>query len=694
MPSLVPTLAALAACGVLVAAESPKPVIATGHGLTVHADDTGTPTHPSLDEVQADLDRVPGGTTLIRAETLRERRTATLRDALQTAPGVYVQPRFGTEESRLSIRGSGVSRTFHLRGIALLQDGQPISAADGSADFQAFDANLVEGITIHRGANALQDGAATLGGSVAFTSPTGRSADRIRLRGEAGSFGYIKASADGGFVHDRLDGWVGVSGYVSDGFREHSAQENLRTFGNLGWTLTDIAENRLFLSYTDSDSELPGSLTKTEMEADPTQSGAGAVNRDTKRDYPLLRVADRLGFAWDGGDAQVGLGFMDKDLFHPLSFGLIDQQSQDLSFDARGRDHRATVFGMPAVITLGGTYLVGETDAAIWNYSGGTGHVPNVKTSDALNTANSASAYAEIEQTVRDDLAVIVGMQYARHRLKSEDRLLDNGDQSGSRTWAGLNPKFGLRWDTSETITCFGNVSRSFEPPTFSEYVQTGPGFLTAPTDIDAQTAWTIEVGSRGASGDWTWDTVLYHALIEGEYLSYVISPGLSNYVNADDTTHTGLELGLGWRLAEGLASDDDSLTLDQVLNWGRFVFVDDATYGSSQLPGLPELSWRGELRYAMTRWYAAIHAEWQDEWYVDYGNTFSTDASIIFGARVGYRDPRGIDVFVEGRNLADEVYAATTGIANPASATPVANQQLFNPGDGRAIYAGLEWRH
>jgi len=35
-------------------------------------------------------------------------------------------------------------------------------------------------------------------------------------------------------------------------------------------------------------------------------------------------------------------------------------------------------------------------------------------------------------------------------------------------------------------------------------------------------------------------------------------------------------------------------------------------------------------------------------------------------------------------------VYAATHGVVGDA--TVPANQRLFNPGDGRAVYAGITW--
>jgi iron complex outermembrane receptor protein len=44
----------------------------------------------------------------------------------------------------------------------------------------------------------------------------------------------------------------------------------------------------------------------------------------------------------------------------------------------------------------------------------------------------------------------------------------------------------------------------------------------------------------------------------------------------------------------------------------------------------------------------------------------------------------------VEVRNLADERYAATTGVTRDQAGLDGAQ---FLPGDGRSFYAGLEWK-
>ncbi|WP_290652203.1 Plug domain-containing protein [Aquisalimonas sp.] len=147
-------------------------------------------TLPIAEETAAELERVPGGVSLVDLDTVREGRTANLEDAFGTTPGVYARSRFGQDETRLSIRGSGPTQTFNNRGIRLLRDGLPVTEADGNTRNQLMDPLTVDHIAVYRGANAMGYGAATLGGAINMVSPTGYGSDPLTLRAETGSFGY------------------------------------------------------------------------------------------------------------------------------------------------------------------------------------------------------------------------------------------------------------------------------------------------------------------------------------------------------------------------------------------------------------------------------------------------------------------------------------------------------------------------
>jgi iron complex outermembrane receptor protein len=67
-----------------------------------------------------------------------------------------------------------------------------------------------------------------------------------------------------------------------------------------------------------------------------------------------------------------------------------------------------------------------------------------------------------------------------------------------------------------------------------------------------------------------------------------------------------------------------------------------------------------------------------------------ASDGYALLNLRLGGALGEGWSWFVEGRNLTDRRYAATTAVqANVRGA----DGAWYFPGDGRAVYAGLSWR-
>src|SRR3546814_8110140 len=114
----------------------------------------------------------------------------------------------------------------------------------------------------------------------------------------------------------------------------------------------------------------------------------------------------------------------------------------------------------------------------------------DLKTFDTYERAFNADLYAENRFFVTETVAMVLGGQFGWSKRKADDRFLADGDHSGTDDYTYLNPKLGLIWDVDPTWQIFGNISRSTEPPTFSDLSPTaGAGFA----DIDPQKATTLE---------------------------------------------------------------------------------------------------------------------------------------------------------------------------------------------------------
>ncbi|MBQ0742298.1 MAG: TonB-dependent receptor, partial [Pseudomonas sp.] len=325
-----------------------------------------------------------------------------------------------------------------------------------------------------------------------------------------------------------------------------------------------------------------------------------------------------------------------------------------------------------------------NTDQRYINVGGQKGQRVNA----LRQTASNLNAFAELEVPVAERWAVIGGLAWMRQERDVDDRLQCNAfvtavcvpqDESFNNTYRGELGRLGVRHDIAEGVQLFANISQSAEPPTFSEL--TGGQVISA---NDEQRANTLEVGMRWSGSSLELDLAAYRSEIRDELLALNDANGdPEGTVNADRTRHQGVELG-------------GALTLGQVVVRGQYLFndfrfADDPVYGSNRLAGVPRQFIKGEALWQQRGWYAGPTFEWVPSHYaVDHAETLYAEGYATWGLKAGYRQSQGLGFFVEGRNLSDRNYVATTGVVADAGG---ADSAQFLPGDGRSLFAGLEWR-
>jgi iron complex outermembrane receptor protein len=612
---------------------------------------------------EADADRRPGGADIVPASDYQNNLAVSLREALAFSPGVYAQPRFG-QEVRLSIRGSGISRGFHMRGLTLLQDGVPINLADDNGDFQELDPAIFQHIEVYRGANSLRFGGTTLGGGINGVTPTGRSAPGFGLRLDGGSFETLRGLASYGYANDSGDAWLALTGDRSDGDRDHARRRAVRFHGNLGLDLSRSIETRFYASAQRLRQELPGSLDlRTVLDAPRTGSFVG----DQQRNIDSTRLQNRTRIRFGSGALEVGAFANLKALDHPI-FQVVDQVSTDW-----GMFTRADLSHGPFEFTLGATARFGTVRSQRYvNINGDRG----ARTFDADQRAQTIDVYGEGRYRL-GEVILIAGGVYT-HGEREQDQMLPvpvpgrfDDDQ--------FSPRLGLMWKPGDDVQVYGNYSRSHEMPGFIELAQ-----VAAFVPLETQRAWTAEVGMRGRFGIASVDVSLYRADVRGELLQFNVGPDIpASTFNAGRTRHQGIEAGLDLDLSRWAR-------LRQVYQFNDFRFRDDAQYGDNRLPVIPKHLYRAELRLGDEALAVTPVVEWvpTGAW-ADYSNSLRVDGYATLGVTAEARLQDGLSVFLDARNLTatDAIGDISAAIAaNPAS-------KIFYPIERRAFYGGLRAR-
>ncbi len=653
----------------------------------------------SEEDTRRELERVPGGTSLVGSDEIRESRGANLQDVLDFVPGVLIRPRFGAaDESQLSIRGSGLRNNFHLRGVNVLLDGFPYGNADGFSDFESLELLSTQYIEVYKGANALRFGANSLGGAINLVTKTGYDAGLIELRSEAGSFGFLKHQLATGQVYGPFDLYLGFTDTELDGYRQHSEQTRRRLYSTYGYRLDGGTTLRLDVSYVRNEENLPGSLTRQEFERNPRQRNPDAALAQEARNYDYTRVAFTVRTPLTTAQAlEVATQFNYQNLDHPLSFAIIDDVTYAWGTELRYLQ-TAPLLGHANRFTLGLQYAgTSQRDKNFANVQSRRG----AETKDQTNKVTNVGGYLEELFDATDTLTLVVGgrAQYAYRSVS--DHFLTDGDQSGRVDFFAVSPKLGVVWHVTPAAQVYGNVSHTYEPPLILEL--TAPGQIGGNLhQLKAQKACQFEIGTRGKLGPrLMWDLAVYDIELWDEIQNVNVRPfpgapfTIPRYQNIDRSRHLGVEVGGTLLLLDdvgrqiGLGSIGDILALRLAYTWSRFVFVDDARFGNHHLPGAPQHFIHSELRYdhPVGFWIAPGVESVPAGYPVNSDNSAQTDPYTLFSLRLGYDyKPWNVSAFFEARNMTDRRYAAAVTVDD-------ANGRFFLPGDGRAFYGGVSWR-
>lgn len=648
----------------------------------------GSLTIPAFPQAQREVERAPGAVQVVPAEAYRNTTpAATIKDALDYVAGVFVQPKWG-EDSRLSIRGSGLSRNFHLRGIQLYMDGIPINTADGYGDFQEIDPSAYRYIEVYKGANALRFGANSLGGAINFVMPSGRDASPLQGSLDVGGYGFFRMQASSGGVHGPLDYFVTGSWQRQEGFREHSSGESQRGSANIGYQITPDIETRFYFNLNHIRQRIPGSVTKEVALTAPRTAATNNVVFDWQRNVDSGRFANKTTIRLGDTTVEVGAFVASRHLLHPI-YQWLDYRYADFGGFARAIDDRI-VGGYRNRLVAGVTVHNGWNNAE--QYQNLPGGVKGALLSRTRDTSANLAAYAENAFYVLPSLALVAGTQFLHATRDRKVFVAQPGVVPGSTEFNLWSPKFGALWQVDPTWQVFANISRSAEVPSFGEG-SSFPNPVIPFFDIKPQRATTYEFGTRGRRPDYVWDLALYRAEIRDELQCLYSAFGNCNVVNAKRTVHQGIEAAAGAVLWKGLwakGPDPDRLWLNIAYTYNDFYFDRDPVFGYNRLPGAPPHILRGELLYKHpTGFYFGPNVEWGPEsYYVDSANTVTTEPYAIWGLKAGWEGEK-VSVYFEARNLANTAYIASTSITDRATlASP-----LFEPGTGRTFFAGIRGR-
>lgn len=478
-------------------------------------------------------------------------REQTLEQALHGLPGLVLAERANPAQGpRLIIRGAGARTQFGVRGSKVMLDDVPLTFADGQSQTDTIILSGIDQIELIRGP------ASSLYGNAA--------AGVLRFRTffpdkETGSVSILadenQLSLSAGYGRPITNGAVRFDLEVEDGsqFRDHSAFRTYKTRWVFRRYWGDTKVHGGIHLYDAPFLMNPGSLTKADAEADPTDAhGFTAAQGSGKKTAQHLA---HLGFTrplW-GGAWRASLFAGIRDLYNPIPTRVIDL--------GRRFGGLRQVWEKP--FSSGDQWLIGldfafQTDQRRESENLGTtasrerDELDQIREGRVLEQAEErVYAYAPFVQWTRhwsDVWSTEAAVRYDRFLLSRND--LERKDNRDLDAWS---PRLALQFSPLSNQAFYLQWNTAFLTPTVSELgnrADGSPGFnpLLSPERPES-----LELGGRGRLGDWMWSAAAYYGKTKDMLIPFQTeNAGVTYFRNAGEVRNQGWELYLGRKPDQG----------------------------------------------------------------------------------------------------------------------------------------------
>jgi iron complex outermembrane receptor protein len=220
-------------------------------------------------------------------------RKVGVQDVLLTVPGLFLQPRYGNHDTRITIRGYGSRSNTGIRGVRILLDGIPESEPDGQTRIEAIDFDAIGRIEVVRGYSSSLYANAP-GGVINFLTDKYFPVSFVQLNNEFGSYDLRKNGLKFG-VNGKNSRFMTSYSYQNyHGYRQHSQEYQHRLNSLFEADFTPQSKLSVYGYYVGGLIKLPGSLRLDQYNENDTLANPTSVSRDEKRISKKGRVGVTL----------------------------------------------------------------------------------------------------------------------------------------------------------------------------------------------------------------------------------------------------------------------------------------------------------------------------------------------------------------------------------------------------------------
>jgi iron complex outermembrane receptor protein len=656
------------------------------------------------------VQRRPEGLSLTSTEPseTESQPTRTMKESMESLPGVVLRQANGPRDFSMMIRGQGAKTTFAVRDIKIYEDGFIQTQSDGLSRLDIHDPWFMRSVEVTRGASSSLYDNYALGGMVHFRTRRGSDINGVETFLSGGSFGYHKEAFAVGEQYENLDVSLFASNVGEDGFIRNSDYKTQTLNFNLRFKIDD-KQNFYFKAITNwLDSRVPTRLTQSQFHADERQAGgsqtvctpgsynAGCANASLLHQQRVERQINANTVLTIEADYDV------KDINQYFS-QITDNVNANYKHYADLR-HDGRLGDMPLRSYVGFfANQIEQEGQTFQNLATGFG------TRGSL-IQNNRGTIRNIGGRIREELEFVPKWTWAagigfEQSMISIDAINYEGvgplRSGANRTFYNWAPETSLSWKPSERYRHWIRASTGYGIPQFNNLLRNPfTGLPGTNFDLKPQKNLNTEIGTESKlTKDLTVELVGFWTFFKNEIITQTISGGNTASVNADSSQYRGVEARYDWRPLSGLRLSGAYTHIDaRYINFSDRVAAGFLTRDGKNVPNVPTdvFFTKAEYEHSPSGWGAWVEGSYYNSYFLNNSNTFGIPSYMIANINVHKTVEvknswfRFAKFYLEVDNIADKKYAASGQVIGGETAGAAAANQIFFAGYGRAIYGGV----
>jgi iron complex outermembrane receptor protein len=435
--------------------------------------------------------RVPANVSVITAQQIEESGATTVVEVLERLESIKVVDLMGTDSKKyIDMRGFGGDNPYGKTLIML--NGKRLNRPDMSAvNLLQVPLNNIERIEVVRGAGTVLYGDSAIGGVINIITKKGEGRPQFNASIIAGSYGLHNERVGVSGSADKWSYSLTGDNHFNSGYRERSELKSQGGGLDIGYKASDLLNLSLGVSFTRTDYEMPGALTKVQMEQDRRQ----AVNRYDEASDKFTDVNFSVqSFLGSWGEFEVSFLYGRKDLESDMTSWF---SYSDTMIDTYGITPKfiieKDVFGFGNKLITGLDYYKESYDKDFFTSAERT-----TRKSWAELSRDSIGWYIRDEFSILKNVILHAGYRSERAEIDG-----DNRDQFlPAKSFSGKEKKYsldayetGATWLIGKTSKVFAKYGTFYRIPFLEEIAYFngwGTGFLT---DIEEDKGASTEIG-------------------------------------------------------------------------------------------------------------------------------------------------------------------------------------------------------